>query len=55
MEYFINNWRRYIYAMWLGGSLAAVFDASVFDIKFWLVLLPTGALVKIFNDGLDSD
>lgn len=49
MEEILYNWRRYIYAIWLGGSLNACYDTTVTDIRFWLVLLPTAALVHIFN------
>jgi hypothetical protein len=49
MEEIVYNWRRYLYAMWLGGSLSILFGATITDFRFWLVLLPTAALVHIFN------
>ena len=55
MEYFINNWKRYLYAIWLGGSLGAAYGTSLLDIRYWLIVVPTMLLVAIFNDGLDTD
>jgi len=49
MEEILYNWRRYLYGMWLGGSLNILFGATISDFRFWLVLLPTAALVHIFN------
>ena len=41
----LQNWKRYLYGMWLGGSLSIVYDARVTEPGFWLVLLPTVALM----------
>jgi len=53
MENLVYNWRRYLYGMWLGGILPVCFDVSVTDFRFWAVLLPTAALVHIFNNRTD--
>lgn len=50
MDHLINNWRRYIWAMWLGGATSILFDTSVFDFRFWLLVVPTMLLVSVFND-----
>lgn len=50
MENFTSNWKRYLYAIWLSGSLSACYNATVLDFRFWLVLLPTAAFVIIFNN-----
>ena len=49
MKDLIQNWRGYIYGMWLGGSLGAVFDTGLLDFRFWVVLIPTAVFVKLFN------
>lgn len=53
MEHILLNWRRYLYGMWLGGSLSACYDTTITDYRFWLVLIPTAALVHIFNNKQD--
>lgn len=50
MERFAQNWKRYLYGLWLGGSINAAFGAGIFDLGFWVVMLPTVAFVTIFND-----
>lgn len=50
MENFIQNWRGSIYAIWLGGSIAAIFGSSIFDIRWWLVVAPTAIFVMLFNE-----
>lgn len=50
MENFWQNWRDYIYGIWLGGSLSVLFNVGLFDIRWWLVVAPTVALVTIFNE-----
>lgn len=50
MEGFMQNWRDYLYAIWLASATATVFNAGLFDIRWWLVVAPTVALVTIFNE-----
>lgn len=46
-----ENMKKTLYGAWLGGSLSIVFGASLADWRFWVVLLPTVALVTVFNGG----
>lgn len=46
----VNNWKRYLYALWLGGAINAAFGTGILDLRFWVVLMPTVALVTIFNE-----
>lgn len=56
MEHFKNSWKLYLYCMWLGGSLYACFGAQLTDLRFWVVLLPTVAMVTLFNqNGFDRE
>lgn len=50
MQNFIENWRDYMYALWLAGSTTIVFNATLFDIRWWFVVAPTVILVTIFNE-----
>jgi hypothetical protein len=50
MTNFINNWRKYVYGLWLGGSVPIVFGARITDIRFWLVVFPTMLFVTFIND-----
>jgi hypothetical protein len=50
MENFLINWKRYLYAIWLSGSLGVCYNANPFDLRFWLVVLPTAAFVMVFNN-----
>jgi hypothetical protein len=50
MEIMYNNWKRYIFGMWLGFSLTLNFDVTIFDPEFWFVALPTVVFVYLFND-----
>lgn len=49
-ERIVQNWRQYLYGLWLGGAINAAFGAGIFDLRFWVVLLPTVVLVTIFNE-----
>jgi hypothetical protein len=50
MTNFILNWRKYLYVLWLGGSIPAVFGAGFTDIRYWAVTLPTMLFVSFIND-----
>lgn len=50
MENFMENWRDYIYGIWLGGALSVIFGVGLFDIRWWLVVVPTIIFVRIFNE-----
>ena len=50
MKNFTSNWKQYLYAIWLSGSLGACYSADLLDFRFWLVLLPTATFVGIFNN-----
>lgn len=50
MENFIQNWRDYLYAIWLAAATSIMFNVGLFDIRWWLVVAPTVVLVTIFNE-----
>lgn len=50
MENFANNWKSYIYALWLCGSLYVCFGAELTDPRFWIVTLPVATCVILFNE-----
>lgn len=45
MQDFLRDWKDYLFGMWLGGSIPAVFGAGLLDWRFWVVVLPTVAMV----------
>jgi fatty acid desaturase len=45
-----ENMKKTLYAAWLGGSLS-IAGLSWSDWSFWVVMLPTVALVTVFNNG----
>ena len=47
-------WRRYMYSLWLSGSIPLVLGVGADDIRFWLIVLPTMLLVTIFNGPEDE-
>jgi hypothetical protein len=49
LDYLKSKWTSSLYAMWLGGSLAAVYRPNPTDLGVWVVLLPTILLVTVFN------
>lgn len=50
MTNFIQNWRKYMYGIWLGASVPTVFGAGITDIRFWMVVFPTMLFVTLIND-----
>lgn len=50
MKNFLNNWRGYLYCMWLGGAIPACFGVGLLDWRFWVVVLPTVAAVTLINE-----
>lgn len=46
----LNNWKKYLYCIWLGGSAVACFDTSILDWRFWVVTLPTVIAVTFINE-----
>lgn len=50
MKNFAENWKKYLYGFWLGGSLGLFYGATLLDLRFWLVLLPTALFVTLFNE-----
>jgi hypothetical protein len=49
INYLKSTWKSNLYALWLGGSLAAVYHPSLTDLGVWVVLLPTILLATAFN------
>lgn len=50
MENFLRDWKDYLFGLWLAGAVNAIFGAGLFDWRFWVVVLPTVALVTFFNE-----
>jgi hypothetical protein len=49
LDYLKSTWTSNLYAVWLGGSLAAVYHPRLTDWGVWVVLLPTILLATAFN------
>ena len=44
-----RNFERSLYAAWVAGSLAALYDATLTDWRLWVVVLPACLMVTLFN------
>jgi hypothetical protein len=55
MEEIIRNWKRYLFALWLGGSIPAAFNVGILDFRFWAVALPTVLFVKLINERVPEE
>lgn len=50
MSQILNNPKKYLYNIYLGGALAAA-DITVSSIEFWYIMIPTTILVSVYNKG----
>jgi len=51
MERMVSDMKRWVldglWAVYLGGALAAVANLAVFDWQFWAIMIPTAILVTL--------